>query len=128
DRRQRHISPAVENDVYLARNQTTIASHARPVTNHTGGSLGGGSYVFGAIVDHLHRTAGFVRKQRCVSCEHRRILFFAAKPSTRRRLDDNGLFVAQIEELLERLVNVVGALHRTHYRHLIAAWYRDHPL
>src|SRR3954469_4799309 len=50
---------------------------------------------------------------------HGRILFFAAEASARFGLHDANLILRQIEELDERLVNIVGALHRPPHGHAL---------
>ena len=75
-------------------------------------ALGGGDHVFGAVVNHFYRLAGFPGQQRGVAGDHRRIFFLAAEAAAGFRLDDADFVGGQIEKRNQRLVNVIRALQR----------------
>jgi hypothetical protein len=76
-----------------------------------GMALGGGDQVFGAVVADLDRMAGLHREQRRVRADDGGEVFLAAEGPAGLGLDDAALFGGQIEDELERVDEVVGALH-----------------
>jgi hypothetical protein len=75
-------------------------------------ALGGRGDVLVALVDHLHRPLRLQRQQRRVPGDERRIVFLPAESAARDHLDDGELIVGDVQQLLQRLVDVERALHR----------------
>jgi hypothetical protein len=94
--------------------------------------LGRRGHVFGAVVDHLHRALRLPRQQGGVAGENRRVLFLAPEPPARLHLHDADLLRRQAEERRQRLVDVVGALHRAPHRDAVhvasEVRHRHHPV
>ena len=75
-------------------------------------ALGGGGHVFGAVVAELDWMAGLHREQRGVAADDGGEVFLAAEGSAGLGLDDAALFGGEVEDELEGVDEVVGALHR----------------
>ena len=81
------------------------------VAGAAGMALGGGGHVFGAVVADLYGMAGLHREQRGVRADDGGEVFLAAEGSAGLGLDDAALFGGEVEDELERVDEVVGALH-----------------
>src|ERR1044071_1314170 len=82
-------------------------------------ALGRCRHIFRAVVNNLDGATGFPREQSGVTGDHRSILYFPAEAAARLYLHDANLIFREIEQLEQRLVNVIRALHRTPNGHAI---------
>ena len=73
------------------RSQLAVAGHAGLVANDRRMTLRRRHHVFDTVVDQLHRTPGFLREQRGVPGDHRRVFFLAAEAAAGFRLHDANL-------------------------------------
>ena len=69
-------------------------------------------HVFGAVVAELDRVAGLHGEQGGVRADDGGEVFLAAEGSAGLGLDDAALFGGEVEDELERVDEVEGALHR----------------
>ncbi len=75
-------------------------------------AFGGGGHVFGAVVAEFHRMAGLHGEEGGVAADDGGEVFLAAEGSAGFGLDDAALFGGEVEDLLERVDEVEGTLHR----------------
>src|SRR6185295_52943 len=120
--------PAVEHKINFGCGQSSIELNPGSMTNCSRVSFCGCCDVFASVVDYFDWTFCLLSKEGGVRGNHRRVLFLAPESSAGSCLNDNCFFIAEIKQLLERFVNIVWALHRTHYGHLAVAGDRDHTL
>ena len=77
-------------------------------------TFGGGDDVFLALVQDLHRLAAGAGQERRVRRDHVRIVFLAPEAASGHRLSNPNGVIPKLEEMGERLVDVVGTLQRAH--------------
>ena len=112
DRGERAIRTAVHDDLDVLGDQCPVAGGACPVADDRRVALGRRRDVLVAVVDHPDRLLRLSRQQGRMESDDRRELLLAAEPATGLRLDDPCGVVLEPEPLLERGVDVVGALER----------------
>ncbi len=113
DGRQRAVCAAVDDEVDVHRHEAPVSRYRSPMPRPRRVALGGRHHVLGAIVNKLHRRAGLPGEKRRVGGDDGRVLFLATEAAAGFHLHDADLVRRQIEDRLERLVDVVRALHRT---------------
>ena len=109
--------------------RSAVGIHAGAMPDDGRVALRRGGDVLVAVVDHAHRLAHALRQERRVDGHDRRVLLLAAEAAAGLRLGDDGLLVGEPEGALQRLVDVVGALHRARDGDAaVRSWHRDHGL
>ena len=106
------IGAAIQQNVDVHGGQTTLARHARAMTNDARMPLRGRQHVFDTVVHQLHRPARFPRQQRRVAGDHRRVFFLAAEAAAGLCLNDADLFIWKAKQDFQRAMHVVRTLHR----------------
>ncbi len=129
DRRERGVSSAVNDEIYLHAEQFSFARDSRAMLRPGRMALGRGRHVFRAVVNNLDGSTGFPGEEGRVPRDHRRIFFLAAEAAARLDLHDANFVFRQIEQFQQRLVNIIRALHRTPDSHAVCgAGNRNHAV
>ena len=129
DGRQRAVRAAVDDEVDVHGHEAPVSRYRSPMPRPRRMALGGRDHILGAIVNKLHRRAGLPGEKRRVAGDDGRVLFLAAEAAAGFHLHNADLVRRQVEDRLQRLVDVVRALHRTPDRDAIgAAGRRHHPV
>ena len=128
DRRQRHVRAAVDHHVDILCQEPAVAPEPGAVPHQRGVPLRGRRHVLAPVVNQLHRPAALERQQRGVEGDVRGEFFLAAEATPRGRLDHADQRFLALEGVLQRVDDVIRALHRAlHYQH-VPLEIRDHPL
>ena len=110
DSRKRGIRATINDELDIHGKEPALTRNRGTMPNARRMALRRRGHVFFAIVDNLHRPSGLPGKQRRVPCDHRRVLFFAAKRTACFLLDDANLVSGKAEQVDQRFVNVIRAL------------------
>ena len=113
DLRERRVRAAVDHEVDVHRDDASVPGHRGKVARAGRMALGRRRHVLGAVVDHLHRAPGLPREEGRV----RRRSSTDTPPCRRTRRRSRAARrapspAALPEELHQRLLDVIGALHR----------------
>jgi len=128
-RGQRAVGAAIHHDVDVLGDEPAVLRHPGPVADDRRVPLRRRGDVLVALVDHPHRPPRLEREQRGVERQHRRVLLLAPKAAAGLLLDDPCLDRVEAQRPLERLVDVVRALHRAvDDDAAVLAGHRDHRL
>jgi len=95
--RKRFVRPAVECEINLHGQKFPLARDGRAVTRARRMPFRGRGHIFGAVVNHFHRLAGFQREQSSVARDHRGVFFFAAEAAAGLCLYHAHSFLGQAE-------------------------------
>ena len=112
-RRQGAVGAAVDDELDVHREQASVAIDGRSMAGPGRMPFRRGRHVFRTVVEELHRAAGLPGEQRGMPGDDRRILLLAAESSAGLHLHHTDFFRGDVEQTNQRLVDVVGALHRT---------------
>ncbi len=105
------VGAAVEAEGDVSAEEFAVFADGGADAGAAGVALGGCGEVFGAVVADFDGVAGLHGEQGGVGCDDGGEVFFAAEGSTGLGLDDAALFGGQVEDELEGVDDVEGALH-----------------
>ncbi len=109
---ERGVGSAVDGEVDLSGEEFAVLRYGGAVAGAGWVTLGGGGHVFGAVVADLDGMAGLHGEECGVAADDGGEVFLAAEGSAGFGLDDAALFGGEVEDELEGVDEVEGALHR----------------